>query len=388
MASIHRQPGRPFWFAAFTTADGRRVFRSTKARDKKQAREVANVWERASRLGKHNRLTADMAREIIAAGVADVFAAANGQDLPGATIKAWCATWLETKRIENEAGTADRYRVILDRFTAFLGPRAGRDLSALRTEDIAAHRDRQARELSRASASLSVKVLRMCLGAAVKRGLLTSNPALGVDVLKKRGESKRRPFTVAEIKRILTACGEDTEWRGIVLAGTYLGQRLGDISKLTWRTVNLETSEVAFTTRKTGRRMILPLAAPLAEHLANLPGSDDPDAPLFPRSARATKTGTLSNRFRAILAEAGLVEARTHAASKTGRAAAREGAELSFHCLRHSATTFLKAAGVSDALAREIIGHDSAVVSRGYTHLSTEDLRRGIERLPDVTGAP
>ena len=61
---------------------------------------------------------------------------------------------------------------------------------------------------------------------------------------------------------------------------------------------------------------------------------------------------------------------------------------MSFHCLRHSATTFLKAAGVSDALAREIIGHDSAVISRGYTHLSTADLRRGIERLPDVTGTP
>jgi hypothetical protein len=32
----------------------------------------------------------------------------------------------------------------------------------------------------------------------------------------------------------------------------------------------------------------------------------------------------------------------------------------------------LKAAGVSDFIAREIVGHDSAAVSRQYTHLTTD----------------
>jgi hypothetical protein len=45
----------------------------------------------------------------------------------------------------------------------------------------------------------------------------------------------------------------------------------------------------------------------------------------------------------------------------------------------------LKAAGLSDFFAREIVGHDSAAVSRHYTHLSTEDLRAAMQRLPDVT---
>jgi hypothetical protein len=53
---------------------------------------------------------------------------------------------------------------------------------------------------------------------------------------------------------------------------------------------------------------------------------------------------------------------------------------------RGSAVTLLKASGLSDVFAREIVGHESAAVSRQYTHLSTDDLRKAMKRLPDVTG--
>ena len=58
------------------------------------------------------------------------------------------------------------------------------------------------------------------------------------------------------------------------------------------------------------------------------------------------------------------------------RSHAREASEISFHSLRHSAVTMLKAAGVSDFIAREIVGHDSTAVSRQYTHLTTDDQAR------------
>jgi hypothetical protein len=43
--------------------------------------------------------------------------------------------------------------------------------------------------------------------------------------------------------------------------------------------------------------------------------------------------------------------------------------------------------GVSDFMAREIVGHESAAVSRQYTHLTTDDKRAAMQRLPDVTDA-
>jgi integrase len=319
-----------------------------------------------------------------------VFTAANIESLPSASIKSWCETWTEAKAIETEESTHARYKRVIERFTGFLGEaKSKRDLSTLQASDIARFRDREAKELSRSTANLSVKVLRVCLGEAARQGLLTVNPAVRVKLLKVTAESKRRAFTLAEIKRILKACGDDTEWRGLVLFGLYLGQRLGDLARLTWRAADFDSGEIAFTTRKTGRRIVLPLMQPLADYLASLSTSDKPNAFIFPHAAKAKRTASLSNQFRDILVEAGLVEPlpRGHKSIGKGRSQTREASEISFHSLRHSAVTMLKAAGVSDFIAREIVGHESAAVSRQYTHLTTDDKRAAMQRLPDVTNA-
>jgi integrase len=369
----------------FRKSTSRRVFRSTKTRDKKQTLEICRVWHKAALKARNGKLSVDAAREVIAQGVSDVFTAANIESLPSDSVKSWCETWLQAKPIEAEESTHDRFKSIVERFIELLGAKAGRDLSTLQASDIARFRHREAKERASATANLSLKVLRVCFGQAVRQGLLAVNPAVRVKLLKSSNESKRRAFTLTEIKRILKACGDDVEWRGLVLFGLYLGQRLGDLAKLTWRAVNLETGEIAFTTRKTGRRIVLPLVQPLTDYLALLPASDNPNACIFPRAVNATRTGTLSNRFREILVSAGLVEPRGHQATGKGRSQAREASEISFHSLRHSAVTMLKAAGVSDFMAREIVGHESTAVSRQYTHLTTDDKRAAMGRLPDVT---
>ena len=142
---------------------------------------------------------------------------------------------------------------------------------------------------------------------------------------------------------------------------------------------------------------MFPLVQPLTDYLALLPASDNPNAWIFPRAASATRTGTLSNQFREILVSAGLVELRRsglHGAARKDRAAAvvrrsqaREASEISFHSLRHSAVTMLKASALSDVFAREIVGRENAAISRQYTDLTTDDLRTAMQRLPDVTNA-
>jgi integrase len=394
MASIHRQSGKPHWFASFAiynpeTNRWRRVFRSTKTRDKKQALEIMRAWDKAARKARIGKLSIDAARAIIAEGVSDIFMEANAASLPSASIKAWCETWLEGKKIEVEESTYDRYKHVVERFTDFLGDaQSKRDLLTLQSSDLARFRNRESKELAVATANLNLSVLRICLGEAVRQGLLTVNPAVRVKPLKSSDESKRRAFTMDEIQRILKACADDVEWRGLILFGLYLGQRLGDLARLTWRAVNLETNEVAFTAKKTGRRIVLPLLQPLVDYLSALPANDDPNAYIFPHSATVRYTASLSNRFREILVEAGLVEPRPweRNSKPTGsRSSARETSEISFHSLRHSAVTMLKAAGVSDFMAMQIIGHESSAISRQYSHLSVDDLRRAMERLPDVS---
>lgn len=66
------------------------------------------------------------------------------------------------------------------------------------------------------------------------------------------------------------------------------------------------------------------------------------------------------------------------------RNVSREQNEFSFHSLRHTATTLLKSAGVSDAVAREFIGHDSPTVSKQYTHIPTDTLRQAANKLTEI----
>jgi len=176
----------------------------------------------------------------------------------------------------------------------------------------------------------------------------------------------------------------------MVLTGAYSGMRLGDVSLLRWENVDLAGRELHFKTEKTRREQTIPIAEPLLRHLMEIAGSDDPRAPLFPRAfagrQRKVLTGALSNQFYRLMSKAGVVPPRTNQSKGKGRNAARTSTGLGYHCLRHSVTTMLKQAGASDVVAREIVGHDSAAVSRTYSHIDTQTLRAAIDRLPDITG--
>ena len=58
--------------------------------------------------------------------------------------------------------------------------------------------------------------------------------------------------------------------------------------------------------------------------------------------------------------------------------------EISFHALRHTATSLMKNAGVSSAIVQEFTGHDSPAISANYTHIETSALKKAAESLPDV----
>ena len=58
--------------------------------------------------------------------------------------------------------------------------------------------------------------------------------------------------------------------------------------------------------------------------------------------------------------------------------------EISFHCLRHTATSLLKNAGVSEAVAQEFIDHDSPAMSANYTHIDMDSMRKAAASVPDI----
>ena len=377
MASIHRHPNSKYWYCTIGVPGHGQLQRTTKHTDRRKALEFAQRLEVAARA---NTLTESQARKILA----EIYELKNdGEKLPGSTVKDFFDSWVANKKRETADSTGTRYVRTAQRFLNSLGDRANRDISTLSRRDILKFRDDLASRVGPSSVNHSVKVVRMALKDAQSEGLLMLNPAFGVRSVKEHETARRRPFTLKEIRRVLRAA--NGEWRGLILFGLYTGQRLGDIAKLTWQNVDLARGELALVTRKTKKRVLVPLAAPLQNFLAEFaPAGDDPRQAIFPRAAAVTRTGTLSNQFYEILTDAGVVEPRNHADTGKGRENRRAFNELSFHALRHTATSLMKDAGISPAIVQDIIGHDSPAISDHYTHIGEAAKRQAIDAMPDV----
>lgn len=392
MPSLHKRPNSPFWWCAFYYPDGRRGYRSTGHASKPDAWKVCLKYAEAAEEAKAGRLSQNRAREVIA----DLFRIGNKDRLATVSVGDYLRGWLEKKQLEIGESSFPEYAKVVEELLAFLGAKAKRHVDAITVEDAVAFRNSLVAQVSAGTVNKKLKILRGAWNQARLDGLTTEAIFTRVQLVKKKaGEAtERRAFTLEELRAILGAC--NTEWRGVVLAGVYLGQRLGDIVSLTWGQIDLGKREIRLTTRKTGRRILFPMASPLFDYFMGLPAPDEPGTPIFP-TLHSRAINTLSNDFRDIMAKVGLSKPVEHPEGRTkeerekdakktkAKGRRRSVNELSFHALRHTATTLLKSVGTSDVVARELIGHESEAVSRAYTHLPFETLRDAVDRLPDVT---
>ncbi|MBI5769701.1 MAG: tyrosine-type recombinase/integrase [Verrucomicrobia bacterium] len=380
MASLWKHPKSQFWTACFTDDNGRQLKRSTKLTDRNKATLMAQKFEAAYRM----KLTEAQARKV----VSDIFEQIHGEQLYHATVRKFLTDWMTNKKSETSPGTHKRYQNAVDKLLDFLGDRADRDIAYVHKRDLAALRDKTAAELSVSTANTDLKILRVAFHQAVIDGLRLDNPGASVRTLEERKSSdapERRPFTEKELKTLFAVA--EGEWEGLLLGGLYTGQRLGDLASLTGRRIDLGEELLTFRSQKTGRDMVIPIAAPFLAYLKkNMPR--DPDAPLFPKAHEERKEADgesrrLSAQFHALLAKAKLVDARPKDKnSGRGHSVKRTVSELSFHSLRHNTTSWLKKAGVPESVVRDIIGHESELVSRNYTHVDDDTKRKAIRNLP------
>jgi len=380
MASVWKHPKSQFWTACFTDENGRQLKRSSKLTDRNKAFLMAQKFEAAYKM----KLTEAQARKV----VSDIYEQIHGEQLYHATSRKFFADWIAGKKSELSPGSFKRYENAVDKLIEFLGERADRDIAYVHKRDLAELRDKTATGLSASTANTDLKILRTAFRQAVVDGLRLDNPAAAVRTLedrKKADATERRPFTERELKKLLSVA--EGEWEGLILGGLYTGQRLGDLASLVGRKIDLAEELLSFRSQKTGRDMVIPLAKPFLEYLKKLSPLAS-DAPVFPK-ANAEKgeadgeSRRLSAQFHDLLVRAELVNARPKDKnSGKGHSVKRTVSELSFHSLRHNTTSWLKKAGVPESVVRDIIGHESELVSRNYTHVDDETKRRAIKNLP------
>jgi integrase len=381
MASIHRTSASPNWLCFYYDRTGKRRCKSTQTTDRAEAKRICAEIQKLEDRARSGRLTADKARAVIRDVVAEIMEA-SGAPLERRTIQTHFQDWRRSFELESKPGTFLRYGAVVDQFLEFLGPKAGLDLATLGKDEIEGYRNALHGRVAPGTVNTHLKVLRVALEPAVESNFFTVNPARQVSNVEKSDRLERRAFTLPELRKILAIASGD--WKTAILVGVYTGLRLGDIQGLTWANLDLAGQILTVTTQKTGRTQILPIAAPLLAHLETLPVGDDPKAAVCPGFEGRT-VSWLSNDFFELLAQAGLVDSRAaHTKKKAGRKSRRNMSPVSFHSLRHTATSLLKNAGVSDVVARDIIGHESEAVSRNYTHVDEATKRAAVSKLPNI----
>jgi integrase len=381
MASVRRKPGTRYWISCYTDSSGRQRQKSSKTTNRGIAIKLAEYLEQ----GYRRNLNVEQVRD----GCAQILREVHGVVDEQVTVQDYAQRWLAKKQLETSANTRTSYGNYVRRFLGFLGDRKDILLANLTVEDFSRFREASAREVSRVTANNRLKCLRVMLQDALREDLVRRNCAALVRTLKKApGTESRRPFTSAEVKAVYAAA--DPEWKRLIAFGLYTGQRLGDLARLKWRNLDLETLQMAISTHKTDRRVIIPLAAPLVDLLKESLNSDGLDAPVFPRAHGIVqahgKVSQLSREFIDILIAANLrKDVPTHRAyAGRGRNATRIFNPLTFHCLRHTLTSMLKNAGVAESVAMDIVGHESKAISQVYTHMEIDTKRQAIGRLPNI----
>lgn len=389
MASLTARNNSPYWCACFTDLNGRALKKTTKVRRtplpgdsrkssdlKREAQAIANKFEEAAR----TKRTTDQTRRVIA----EMHTLLSRETLHTRSVREQVDVWLARKSHEVGPRTYGFYKSSATKFLAWLGAAANDDVNLLSRAILTDYRNHLAKTLHPVSVNHDLVAVKSLCTDARRDGVLEHNPAEFVARLPKpKNNDIRRPFTKGEMAAILKQASP--EWRSMIVFGIYTGQRLGDLVTLPWSGIDLNLGVIKLTTGKTGRMMQIPIAGPLRARIEELSRDSDLVHPGIARMAESSR----SNQFAEILRKAGLRTQKPHVKKEGGggRSVRRTKYELSFHCLRHTAVTLLKEAGVPAAIVMEIIGHDSATISQHYTHIGVLAMGDALSKMPDITQA-
>ena len=235
--------------------------------------------------------------------------------------------------------------------------------------------------LAPSTLNYDVTILSAAFNAALRQGHISVNPCLAIEPVKDKIAVRKQTFSPEQVTALLKAA--DGRWRGLILVAFYTGQRLGDCANLQWKQIDLvsEIKTVRFFQGKTGVSVIVAIHAVLEDYLLSLPAPKNDDVFLFPSLAQRS-ISPLSKAFKKIMARANIQQRVIRARSESG--SGREVNGLTFHSLRHSFSSILANAGISEETRVALTGHVTREQQQRYTHRDLEVFRAAIAMLPQV----
>jgi integrase len=415
MASVYKRPESQIYQAQFyvcdpATGDLQKVRKSTGQTNKKKAQVIADEFERnaqgvmqsgsdRSRRAKAvlAEAVAEIERETFTAPVArkylsQLIAIATGEELAFYTVETWVAEWLHRKGRDSSKATMARYNGHTAALLSWLGPqRRTRPLESLTA--LEARRWRESlQDAGRAGKTVLayVKDGGAVYRAAIREGLVSFNPFTALEAIDTSDSQERKPFTPDEVSALMQAAPSD-EWRGLILVAAFTGLRLGDAARLSWPSVDLEAKRITLIpskTKKKKREVRIPIQPDLLAFFESVPiQSDEPAAFVFEKLSTLTvgARAGLSQTFNKIMKDAGVDRGKPSREVVEGKATVgRVTYERGFHSLRHTFTSWLRNAGVSEEDRMALTGHSTRESHQIYSHADDAAAVAAIAKLPSL----
>jgi integrase len=218
--------------------------------------------------------------------------------------------------------------------------------------------------VSPATANKDLRTLKASFGRAVKRRYLRENPFRDVKQVREP-EKEIRVLTGDEVSRLMGACPSGA-WRAFIGLAVTTGMRVGELTALRWRDVDLEQRLVQVRNTehhltKSRRHRTLAL---MPEAYALLAGVPQRGETVFTTSVGTPWGDNVRSEFRRIVKRAGIVW-------------------CTLHDLRRTFVSQLAMAGVNAAVVQKLAGHcQISTTIKHYTGIMPEALRAAQASLP------
>lgn len=241
-----------------------------------------------------------------------------------------------------------------NRIRAFMRhPLARRFVAGIRGVDIASYRDERLRVVSSGTVKRDLSILGHLFEVARREwGIQIHNPVRDIK-LPANGRPRDRRLLDDEEWKLIAACRKARNpWLlPIVQLAIETAMRRGELLSLRWKHIDLRRRTAHLPDTKNGESRTVPLSTTAADILDALP------------------RGVRGEVFPGVTPEAVKLAYI--------RAVRRAGIEnLTFHDLRHEATTRLFEKGLNIMEVASITGHKDLRMLRRYTHLRAQDLAR------------
>lgn len=339
---------------------------------------ITDDAEAARELEKANAL---VAAKQAGAALEPLYEALSGQNLPKTTLAEEIKVWLNEAKRSTSANTFIRYSATANSLlTTIPGETPLKDIS---THQIQKHLDARFDSTSPSTANLERKILRVFFKRVTDGGLLKVNPIALVKHFRAGLKKHRKPFEVGQLSALYALASPF--WQYMILAGFYSGQRMGDCITLEIEHVDFKALMIRREMGKTNKLVQIPLTPRLAAAIRTQIGQRKSGYAWPTEAALYREQGAkpFSNQFRDLLARGGFVEKRNASKRKSERGYGK--CDFSFHSLRHSFVTALKATGATQAVAKALAGHSSDSINELYTHIPAEALAEAVSKLPEFT---